>query len=254
MSEPWGLACLFRGYQGRIQGLREPYYLRWPIMTSSPSPFTRSLGPEPIIRALLSTPCFAPYLAACSSNDTAALALYRWNGQIAAAFFESLGHLEVMLRNTMDARLVMRQSHIGSGAEWYDDPAVPLSQRARTDIRLARQRAQRREAATPRGKIIAELGFGFWRYLLARQYRASLWPDLAGAFPHAPTRSLTAVEDPVQRLHKLRNRIAHHEPVWQLPLEDRRDDLTKVLRYIDPVASDWVTAGCRIDKILLRHP
>lgn len=254
MSEPWGVACLFRGYQGRIQGLRKPCYLRWPIMTSSPSPFTRSPSPEPIITALLSTPRFAPYLAFCSSKDTAALALYRWNGQVAAAFFESLGHLEVMLRNAMDTQLVVRQSRAGSRAEWYDDPAVPLSERARTDIRLARQRAQRRVAAAPRGKIIAELGFGFWRYLLARQYRASLWPDLAGAFPHAPTRSLSAIEDPVRRLHALRNRIAHHEPVWQLPLEDRHDDLTRVLSYIDPVASDWVGEGSRIDKILFSRP
>ncbi|GGQ47929.1 hypothetical protein ACFFKE_08505 [Streptomyces mutabilis] len=54
----------------------------------------------------------------------------------------------------------------------------------------------------PRGKVIAELSFGFWRFLLARQYKTNLWPDLAGAFPYAPNRALTTVEDPVKRPSK----------------------------------------------------
>ncbi|MFD3723379.1 hypothetical protein [Streptomyces sp. NPDC058674] len=47
---------------------------------------------------------------------------------------------------------------------------MPLSGKARADIVQAQQRAGRGgRAATPRGKIIAELSFGFWRFLLARQ-------------------------------------------------------------------------------------
>ncbi|GAA3760811.1 Abi family protein [Streptomyces tremellae] len=203
---------------------------------------------------LISSPRFAPYLADCSGDTTAALALYQWNSEAAAAFFEQLGHLEIMLRNAMDARLVHRQQRRGRTAEWYDDPAVPLSDKARADIRTARQRAQRGGAATPRGKIIAELGFGFWRFLLARQYRATLWPDLAGAFPHAPSRALTLVEDPVQRLHKLRNRIAHHEGIWTMPLGARRDDLQTVLAFIAPAAATWVAGASRIDDVLTRRP
>ncbi|WP_274919470.1 hypothetical protein [Streptomyces sp. WZ-12] len=203
---------------------------------------------------LISSDRFAPYLAACGGDATAALVLYRWNSAAAAAFFESLGHLEIMLRNAMDARLVHRQQHRGRTAEWYDDPAVPLSDKARADIRTARQRAQRGGAATPRGKIIAELGFGFWRFLLARQYRATLWPDLAGAFPHAPSRALTLIEDPVQRLHKLRNRIAHHEGIWTMPLAARRDDLRAVLGFIAPAAATWVADASRINDVLARRP
>ncbi|WP_307629995.1 hypothetical protein [Streptomyces turgidiscabies] len=158
------------------------------------------------------------------------------------------------MRNTMDARLVHRQQRRQRTTEWYDDPTVPLSDKARTDIRTARQRAQRGGAATPRGKIIAELGFGFWRFLLARQYRATLWPDLAGAFPHAPSRALTLIEDPVQRLHKLRNRIAHHEGIWTMPLAARHDDLRTVIGYIDPAASTWVAASSRVAHVLTGRP
>ncbi|MFE4177466.1 hypothetical protein ACFRR7_36430 [Streptomyces sp. NPDC056909] len=50
-----------------------------------------------------------PYLGVCGGDAGAALALYRWNSDLAAAFFEPLGHLEIMLRNALDARLVARQ-------------------------------------------------------------------------------------------------------------------------------------------------
>jgi hypothetical protein len=135
---------------------------------------------------LISPDRLNPYLTACAGDTAAALALYRWNSDFAAAFFEPLGHLEIMLRNALDARLVARQQRRGRTIEWYTDTAVPLSDNACGDIAQARQRAGRNAPVIPRGKIIAELSFGFWRFLLARQYKTSLWPDLAGAFPHAP--------------------------------------------------------------------
>ncbi len=191
----------------------------------------------------------------CGGDASAALALYRWNSDLAAAFFEPLGHLEIMLRNAVDARLVARQQRRDRTAQWYTDTAVPLSDKARGDIAQAQERAGRGSAATiPRGKVIAELSFGFWRFLLARQYRASLWPDLAGAFPHAPNRALATVEDPVKRLHKFRNRIAHHEGIWHLPLEARRDDIQTVLGFIAPAAAAWVADASRIDHVLARRP
>lgn len=159
-----------------------------------------------------------------------------------------------MLRNALDARLSHRQHRRGRDQEWYDGPSVPLTENALKDIVQARRRAGRGSRAIPRGKIIAELGFGFWRYLLARQYRANLWPDLAGAFPHAPRRSMDVIEAPVKRLHQLRNRIAHHEGVWHLPLEARHADLHTVLGAIDPAATAWVARASRIDDVLARRP
>ncbi|GAB2833803.1 Abi family protein [Streptomyces chlorus] len=203
---------------------------------------------------LISPDRLNPYLTACTGDTAAALALYRWNSDLAAAFFEPLGHLEIMLRNALDARLVARQQRRGRTAEWYVDTAVPLSGNARSDIAQARQRAGRNTPVVPRGKIIAELSFGFWRFLLARQYRANLWPDLAGAFPHAPNRALPTVEDPVKRLHKFRNRIAHHEGIWHLPLEARRDDIQTVLGFIAPAAAAWVVDASRINDVLARRP
>ncbi|MFE3995020.1 hypothetical protein ACFXPW_25485 [Streptomyces goshikiensis] len=203
---------------------------------------------------LISPDRLNPYLAACGGDPETALRLYRWNGELAAAFFEPLGHLEIMLRNALDARLVQRQQRRNRPSEWYDDRSVPLTPKARADIAEAHRRARRDGVATPRGKIIAELSFGFWRFLLVRQYRSSLWPDLAGAFPHAQNRAITTVEDPIKRLHKFRNRIAHHEGIWHLPLAARRDDIQTVLGFIAPDAASWVAETSRIDDVLIRRP
>ncbi|MDT3724541.1 hypothetical protein ROS62_06415 [Streptomyces sp. DSM 41972] len=75
-----------------------------------------------------------------AGDSTAALALYRWNSDLAAAFLEPLGHLEIMLRNALDARLVDRQQHRGRTTEWYIDRQVPLSGKARGDIAQAHER------------------------------------------------------------------------------------------------------------------
>ncbi|MGW3491322.1 hypothetical protein [Streptomyces sp. NPDC001054] len=56
------------------------------------------------------------------------------------------------------------------------------------------------------------------------------------------------------RLHKFRNRVAHHESIWHLPLEARRDDLLAVLGFLAPDAAAWVTDTWRIDGVLSRRP
>lgn len=218
-------------------------------------PSTTPQGPgQTAVRALLSPDRLARYQTACHGTQTDPLDLYCWNSAIASAFFEDLGHLEIMLRNALDDRLRQRQSRRSRSQEWFDDPSLRLATKAQTDITEARRRAAAAGAATPRGKIIAELTFGFWRFLLARQYQTTLWPDLAGAFPHAPTRALTLVENPLKRLHKLRNRIAHHEGIWHLDLPGRRDDLRDILGFMDPGAVAWVTASSRIDAVLSQRP
>ncbi|MFJ6493477.1 hypothetical protein [Streptomyces californicus] len=223
-------------------------------MHSTP-PHSTEPPDDKVVFELISPDRLNPYLTQCAGDLAAALAFYRWNSDLAAAFFEPLGHLEIMLHNALDARLVARQQRRGRTAEWYVDRQVPLTGKARGDIVQAQERAARGGAGiTPRGKVIAELSFGFWRFLLARQYKTSLWPDLAGAFPHAPNRALTTVENPVKRLHQFRNRIAHHEGIWHLSPEARRDDIQTVLGFMSPAAAAWVDGASRIDDVLTSRP
>jgi hypothetical protein len=107
---------------------------------------------------------------------------------------------------------------------------------------MAIRRARRgiSSTAVPSGKIVAELPFGFWRYLLAKRYSATLWPAIRHGFPQLPGRDRARLERPVIRLHQLRNRIAHHEPLIRENLPARLADLEYILDAIDPALRRWV--------------
>ncbi len=199
----------------------------------------------------ISQPRMAAYQAHCGGDRDHALELYAWNAQVSAAFWETLGYLEVILRNALVTQLQQRH-HLkrNPGHSWLDDLRRELDQRARDDIATARGRVHTKGKAPSDGQTIAELGFGFWRYLLASRYATTLWPDLASAFPNAPSRSRTTIEAPVKALHVFRNRLAHHEPVWNKHLVARQHDIHTVLDAIDPVLKAWVTKNCRISAVL----
>lgn len=97
-----------------------------PTMLSTPPTSIEPPDSKAVIE-LISPDRLNPYLTACAGDSTAALALYRWNSGLAAAFFEPLGHLEIMLRNALDARLVARQQRRDRTTEWYVSPMRALS-------------------------------------------------------------------------------------------------------------------------------
>ncbi|MHA6805950.1 hypothetical protein [Salinifilum ghardaiensis] len=160
---------------------------------------------------------------------------------------------EVVLRNVLASRLSERHAAAGRTGSWLEDTARELDGRAREDIAKARQRVCTKGKPESDGQVLSELGFGFWRFLLAKRYTA-LWPDLAGGFPHAPDRARTTIERPVINLHEFRNRLAHHERIWNHPLKERHDEITALLSYIDEALVGWVAAGCRVPSVLAACP
>ncbi|MBF4615484.1 hypothetical protein [Curtobacterium sp. VKM Ac-1376] len=61
---------------------------------------------------------FRSYLAE-SDNTADALELYRWNAAMASAMFELVGHVEVVLRNTVDSALRVSTSEDERGIPWF---------------------------------------------------------------------------------------------------------------------------------------
>ena len=208
-------------------------------MSSSASGGPPGPPPAPVIQRHLSEPRLRPYLEACGEDLPRAVGLYRWNARVAAAFWEVLGHGEVVLRNAIHDALTDRHRRNHSPGIWFDDPRGELAPQAHVEIAVARRRAGQVAAAALPGKIVAELPFGFWRYLLARRYSATLWPALRHSFPHLRRGDRARLERPVIRLHLLRNRIAHHEPLLRHDLDARLVDLRAVFDSIDPRLTTW---------------
>lgn len=214
------------------------------------------------IAARLTMDRLGSYLAATHGLDRA-IELYDWNAKIGAAFHEDIGRLEVALRNTIDESLVAYGGAQGWPTVWYRRPQLfpgKHGRRALDDIDTARRRAKRAKGVEKHGKVIAELTFGFWRYLCTAPYLTSLWvPTVASAFPGHPAagdpRAVRHdVDDRVQRVHFLRNRIAHHEPIHQRNLHRDHQGLQEVAAWICADTEKWIVASSRVSSVLAERP
>ena len=234
------------------------------------------------------------YLAATGSDVGAALGLYRWNIELAGAMYEALGVAEVFLRNAVDAQLrvwnAAQPPHTGRGItynhEWVKTPAAPLwgvlnprrrggagnysayldaYQRAEKD-RDARTPGHRRHGhAVDHDDVVAHLTFGTWNVLLPRKNsstappglkprpQATLWnAALQYAFPNHPDPAV--IKFWVERLHSIRNRVAHMEPLLDIDPMGYHRTVARLLKAIDPALTDWYTANSRIPEVWRRRP
>lgn len=166
--------------------------------------------------------------------------------------FEDLANVEVVLRNALDERLQEWHRRTYGTGEWWDDPGHILEPQRHDDVLRARSRVTK---PLTHGRVLAELNFGFWRFLLSSRYESSLWtPVLRHAFPGLSPARRSLVGDRLQRLNRLRNRIAHHEPVHRHPLASLHEDALFVAGAICPVTQDWVRRTSRVPAALAARP
>jgi len=206
------------------------------------------------IAAGLSVERFGAYRVAAGGHDADALALYEWNATISAALWTDLAHCEVLVRNRLHEQLTAWSTQVYGESVWYRDPGRIFTAQHASDVAEARRRATTGSRAKPEtpGRIVAELNFGFWRYLVASQYERTLWlPVLRYTFRNVHRRHLHGC---LARLHNVRNRIAHHEPIHYENLGRLHGDLLKVLGWINPTYRQWVQQQSTVTDQLAARP
>ena len=201
-----------------------------------------------------------PYRESAAGDLAAALRLYDWNSAVAGAMHADLGRLEVILRNAFDTALSELAAANGWTQPWYAQGLL-LRARQREAVDTAAQRASRSGRDTPtHGGVITELGFGFWRFLCVPAYLTSLWvPALVSAFPRHPAagdprRIRGDVEHRMQRLHVLRNRIAHHEPIFRRNLTSDHAQLLELIGWMCGDCRTWATTVSRTPETIAERP
>lgn len=204
----------------------------------------------------LSPARLAPYRRG-SRDDAEAICRYIWNMELSQAVYPALQSVEIGLRNSIHAAGAARFGAV----DWFRDPAVLRLQRREQGMldRATDQIWERqgyspaairsgRVAAPPRPAVddhVAELMFGFWTSLLNAPYQQTLWDTRPGgvnltaaAFPHAGRRDRqrAAVFPLVNRQRHLRNRVSHHEPIWNWrpSLADAHRETLMVLGWVSP--------------------
>lgn len=195
---------------------------------------------------------FAPYLDEAGGDHDAAVALYVWNARISAAVFETLHHVEVLLRNAVDAQFKPVDPGASPRDTWLEDAAV-LNEASRKRVRETIGRIAREQKTPTRGRVVAGLSFGFWRALFDKK-NSSLWVShLYRAFP-AGTGDRAEVAALMSSLVPFRNRLAHHETIMRRPILGHYEEMLTLAALIDPAASTWIRSVSRVELLLVQRP
>lgn len=195
-----------------------------------------------------------PYLHSVPSGELQeALALYQWNISISGAFHEAISIAEVCLRNTLHNQMTrLTQDEPGN---WLENSTLLLTADAQKEISVAQRRVTHKGGPLTPARLVSELNFGFWRYLLAKRYETTLWtPALRHGFPQFQSQQRKIVYNVVTELHILRNRIAHHEPIFKRDLRQDFVRIYQLIEWISPQTREWSTPFSRVKETISQYP
>lgn len=158
------------------------------------------------------------YKHAMGGDSRKAMTLYRKNLKLSQELFMVISCLEVSLRNAIN-RVCLAQH----GSDWLACSVAPGGMFTRPQHRRTKdvvdKAVRRLGARMNHNKLVAELEFGFWRYLFAQPQFHATGHCLLRAFPAKPKSSpavqynQTFIFNELGLINDVRNRIAHHEPI-----------------------------------------
>ena len=209
--------------------------------------------PDPAnIEQSLSRARFRTYLLAAHNDHGKALKLYEENTRVSESLYGTLQGLEVALRNAIHVQLTAKTNR----SDWYDIQ-VGTKSLLRPDeagqISNARKRLLDSGKHVTPDQVVATLSFGFWVALTSSPYERSLWIDkeVYKAFPNRPRLARAVAYPRLNDLRILRNRVAHHEPVFRRNI---RQDLANILDSIAWICLDtaaWIFKTSTLESTLL---
>jgi len=158
------------------------------------------------------------YLNACEGNTKKAMTLYRLNLKLSQEMFTVISCFEVTLRNSINNCCLGKL-----GPDWLQNAAASGGIFDNPNCRLTsvniNEAISKLHANYTHSKLVAELGFGFWRYMFAQRQYSATGRILLATFPARPTSTPIAqynntyVFNQLADINDIRNRIAHHEPI-----------------------------------------
>jgi hypothetical protein len=162
------------------------------------------------------------YLMACGGNPRRTMTLYRLNLRLAGEFLSVISLMEIAFRNAVNNHCLPLL-----GNDWLRDAAnaggVFDNGKCWETVNAINDTILFLNGRYTHNKLVAELGFGFWRYLFAKHQYSATGKTLLAIFPaHPPTTPLfnfnqDFVFNHLKSINNLRNRVAHHEPICFIP-------------------------------------
>lgn len=189
-------------------------------------------------------------------DESLVIARYKWNLALSEALYPSLSLLEVGLRNRMDTAL----THL-NGTEWLHEnsnywvrtpwmQSKGLPNPEQDAILKTKQKLIRDNGGWSRPKLVAELNFGFWTNLFKSHYHPTIWQrkekPMRLVFPENPKVSAKQAYEALNRVRTLRNRIAHHEAIWNKPA--LQEDYQTIFFLLSSLSQPLKTIASDLDR------
>lgn len=189
---------------------------------------------------ILSADRFSTYLLWAEGDVALGERLYTYNVQLSADCYGSLHMLEVALRNKVDEALTLAY-----GAGWLYSHAVLSDTYQQGCVTSAHQTLLRGGKAATHSQMVAELSFGFWSSVFGRSSN-HLWITLRPIFQIQSLKRAT-VSQKLRDLRRLRNRIAHYEPILAQPIAALHQDILNLTAWLSVDAAAWITTHSNIN-------
>lgn len=199
-----------------------------------------------------------PATGAPDPTSTQALELYAWNALVSGALLMPLHVCEVVVRNAVSEALEARY-----GANWpwssgfelsLPNPAVGYN--PRRDLQSARK------GVATTGKVIPELKFVFWQKLFTARYDKRLWdnylpallPNIGVGAALTVAQARQRVYDDLEQIRKLRNRIAHHEPIITRNLQNDFQRIDELVQFRCHDTAGWMRNNQQALTLIAARP
>lgn len=194
------------------------------------------------------------YRPASGGNIHEAFRLYQWNCLLCEAFHGPLHYAEIATRNAIHTRLLDRL-----GEEWYQNETLRKQLGEFWTDQLDRKVEGQREQhgpATSCHHIVSALPLGFWLNLLTKRFDRFLgWGNIREAFPNAPRAfSRQDIYEKVDTIRQWRNRIAHHQAIFDKSPMRHYQDTLMLIRWSSHELADWVTHTSHVAQAIDLRP
>lgn len=195
--------------------------------------------------SLFSKPRIYAYL---EENDTPQMVLgkYHMNIILSEAMIPILHYFEILLRNQVDK--VIRRYY---GEDWLlkIPPTLMISDKDIKKISEIINKIKReRRSKLSHDNVLSQMTFGFWCAFFHKKYDPVLWHRknaLKSLFPYLPkcNRTRVYIEQKILKIKIIRNRIAHHEPVWnhRVSVDEVHKICCELIKAVSPDALDLLS-------------
>ncbi len=208
------------------------------------------------LRASISESRLKKYMGLAGNDEVKAILLYQWNARLAQSLYIYLQGWEICLRNKLNNFLSWKYNR-----NWPYDQARCVRQLSKTEMRrlseaVQRQESERRASPASTSAIVADLSAGFWVALLSSSYDVPYaWRyNLARVFPHDTMLVRPAAWEACDRILSLRNRVAHHEPILHLPLDQRYVEMQRIVAAMCPGTFVYCEETCSFREVWGQRP